>query len=167
MYIKLILGLLFSTYGLISQHSTARSTRPQVIGRWQLALLAGAAPVFGLLMAEGDPWQLATELIFALGFSLAMAERLKNSVERRRPYAVDSPNWLLTQDATRSFPSAHAALATAGLGYLAIRVPEFHWIAIGIMAFIGLTRIMDKMHHVSDVVVGHVIGCVALVFATA
>lgn len=165
MWIKLILGLFFSTYGLISQHGTARSTRSQVIGRWQLVLLAGVAPAFVLLAAEGNPWQLAAEFIFALGFSLAAAERLKNSIERLRPYAADMPTWSLTEDARRSFPSAHAALATAGLGYMAIRVPGFTWIAIALMGFIGLTRVLDKMHNVSDVVAGHIIGCVALVFA--
>ena len=79
------------------------------------------------------------------------------------------------RDAHDSFPSEHAALAFAGLGYLSLclgsRLARVHtpcagelWkhavalapalVAIGI----GISRLIDNKHHGSDVLVGALLG---------
>lgn len=167
MYTKLVLGLMFSVFGFISQHNTAQSRHPQTIDRLRLVLLAGVLPSLGLLWIFYDVPMLFfvkfSELVFALGFALFISEILKNSVIRIRPYAVelvDNRNiGELVPDTYRSFPSAHSALATAGLVYLAIHMPpKVNIIPILFAIGISFSRVIDNMHYVSDVVAGIGIG---------
>lgn len=163
MYTKLVLGLGFSAIGFISQHKTAKSRRPQIITRSRLVFLAGVLPMLGLAWVfYEEPYVLfekLVELMFALGFSLFTSETIKNAVVRMRPYALGQGQNELTPDAYRSFPSAHAALATAGLMYLVQYLPpELHLLPTSVALFICYTRVVDKMHYVSDVVVGSLIG---------
>lgn len=161
MYTKLVLGLGFSIIGFISQHKTAKSRRPQIITRSRLVFLAGVLPTLSLACVFYEQphvlLEKMVELMFALGFSLFTSEIIKNGVVRVRPYALGQNE--LTPDAYRSFPSAHAALAVAGLMYLVQYLPpELHLLPTLLVLFICYTRVADKMHYTSDVIVGSVIG---------
>lgn len=163
MYTKLVLGLGFSVVGFISQHKTAKSQRPQIITRSHLIFLAGILPTLGLVCVFYEEphvlFEKLVELMFALGFSLFTSETIKNAVVRIRPYAINHGQNELTPDAYRSFPSAHAALAVAGLIYMIFYLPpELYLFPILLALFVCYTRILDKMHYISDVAVGSAIG---------
>ncbi|QXT63130.1 phosphatase PAP2 family protein [Tessaracoccus palaemonis] len=117
--------------------------------------------------------RLAARLVTSSLLSLSIVTVLKVLVGRERP----STPWLgvLTSDA--SFPSGHAAAATVlACGLIALareaRWPprRSRWWAAAWMAFavlVGVARLLLRVHHLSDVVAGVLVGIFAHALAAA
>lgn len=93
---------------------------------------------------------------------------LKYLIQRDRPYAVHddiiarrtSDLELVQRPDPRSFPSGHAALATALATTLALEYPEPYVIIPGALwaGSVGLSRIWLGLHYPSDVLLGSLLG---------
>src|SRR4029079_7323059 len=59
-----------------------------------------------------------------------------------------------------AFPSGHASLAFATAAAVALWFPRWRWPAFIVAAVVGLERIAENAHHVSDVVAAAALGIV-------
>ncbi|MEZ5084568.1 MAG: phosphatase PAP2 family protein, partial [Bacteroidales bacterium] len=92
---------------------------------------------------------------------------IKHLAHRHRPYEDDPPNPYLwdgpypfTSDYT-SFPSGHTATAFAIASVLAFGYKDKPWIGISsytVASLVGLSRINDRKHWGSDVLIGAALG---------
>ena len=119
-------------------------------------------------------------LIQTLALTLLVTEALKVTVARPRPNFFSYCGYNTTtqkchgkqkhqRDARLSFPSGHSSNSfSSGTWlslFLSVIIPQcqiwwilLKFIPIGIATFVSATRIIDYMHHVSDVVGGALIG---------
>jgi membrane-associated phospholipid phosphatase len=81
-----------------------------------------------------------------------------------RPYWVDSRVKPLESEVSYGLPSGHAQSATAGWGYLAVRVNRWWmWLISGlVIAGVATARVALGMHFVGDVVGGVIAGLIVL-----
>lgn len=126
---------------------------------------------------------------FSVGFTILISTLLKRYVGRPRPdtqtlcggtgsfqdcIKVLSPE--LLQDQFYSFPSGHAAESMASAFYISLIINEllgngpawtvvFKFSPIFASLFIGVSRIVDRAHHVDDVVMGFIIGGVIAIYS--
>ncbi|KAF8652691.1 hypothetical protein AX16_004196 [Volvariella volvacea WC 439] len=144
----------------------------------------------------------ALGLILGLSVSGVITQFVKITVGRPRPDLVDrcrpppgtrDPEFGLSEwtictntdayilrDGFRSFPSGHASLSFAGLGFLAFYIAgKLHlfdrrgvagkaWLALGpfaAAALVAISRTMDYRHHWQDVLVGSLLGTVCSYFS--
>jgi hypothetical protein len=91
--------------------------------------------------------------------SLAVAEALKYSLRRERPY-LDNAAGSFFQTGGTSFPSDHAAVAWAIAGVVAHEYPGplTKVLAYGLAALVDYSRVRGQQHFPSDVLVGGLIG---------
>lgn len=117
----------------------------------------------------------------AMCLCLLITEALKVTVSRPRPNYYDycgyntelkkcTNNSKFKKDAKMSFPSGHSANAFCAGTWMFLFLNEFlqkrselwflllRMIPIFIAIFVSITRIIDNMHHVSDVVAGALLG---------
>jgi undecaprenyl-diphosphatase len=66
-----------------------------------------------------------------------------------------------------SFPSGHAAAATAVASTVAYAQPEAGMLALPLAAAVCASRVALKVHHVSDVLAGALLGLGGAVLATS
>ncbi|KAG2034196.1 phosphatidic acid phosphatase type 2/haloperoxidase [Suillus americanus] len=141
-------------------------------------------------------------LILSLSMTRAITQFVKVTVGRPRPDLISrcqpvtssaDPFWGLStadictqtvprilEDGWRSFPSGHASLSFAGLGFLAFYLAgKLHlfdtrghvskaWISIAPLVgamFVAISRTMDYRHHWQDVVVGSALGLLLAYFS--
>src|SRR5881628_518107 len=127
--------------------------------RW-LTHLGGARVTIGiglLLVAVGE--QLGLAALFALATSHLAVQVLKRAVARPRP--CDAHGRLLALidlPDPYSFPSGHAAAASAVGGTIAIAHPLLAPILLPLAALIATSRVTLRVHHASDVVAGVLLG---------
>lgn len=93
---------------------------------------------------------------------------LKRTVARVRP--VDAGGRPLADVAwpdPYSFPSGHAAAATAVTLTISLQVPTLAPALLPLGALVSLSRVHLKVHHLSDVVVGVALGTAGALLATS
>jgi membrane-associated phospholipid phosphatase len=118
--------------------------------------------VVGLMRAIGsvDRLQQALALSIALGFeSLIVNQGIKKLFKRERPTTSGDHRFDVRTPSTSSFPSGHASSAT----FAAIVLTSFTgfplvllWISIAVV--VALSRVVVRIHHLSDIVGGIVTG---------
>ncbi len=112
------------------------------IGEIGIPLAAG-----GISLYENDRTGLI-ELAETGALTLGATEALKYSINERRP-----------NGGTHSFPSAHAAVAFAGAGYLHARYGWQVGLPFEVLAtVVGFSRVHTRDHHWYDAVAGAAIG---------
>jgi undecaprenyl-diphosphatase len=137
--------------------------------RW-ITHLGGARVtiVTGLLLVVIGEQLLGLAALFALTTSHLAVQVLKRTVARGRP--CDATGRLLAEidlPDPFSFPSGHAAAATAMGGTIAIAHPSLAPVLVPLAALIAASRISLRVHHVLDVVVGALLGLAGAVGAAA
>jgi undecaprenyl-diphosphatase len=137
--------------------------------RW-LTHLGGARVTIGiglLLVAAGEQ-VLGLAALFALTSSHVAVQLLKRTVARARP--CDTNGRLLALIALPdpySFPSGHAAAASAMGGTIALAHPLLAPVLLPLAALIAVSRVRLRVHHVVDVIVGVLLGLAGAVGAAA
>ncbi len=120
--------------------------------------------VIGLLRAIGSMHRLhqAIALSLALGVeSLIVNQGIKKIFKRERPTPSGDHRFDVRTPSTSSFPSGHASSAT----FAAIVLTSFTgfplaivWVAIALV--VALSRVVVRIHHLSDIVGGIVTGAI-------
>ncbi len=135
--------------------------------RW-LTHLGGVRVTIGIglgLVAAGEPL-LALAALFALTTSHVAVQVLKRAVARPRPCDANGrPLALVDLPDPFSFPSGHAAAASAVGGKIAIAHPLLAPLVLPLAALIAASRVTLRVHHVGDVVGGAVLGLLGAVGA--
>ena len=128
--------------------------------RW-LTHLGGARVSIGIglgLVAIGEQ-MLGLAALFALTTSHLAVQVLKRAVARPRPCDANGrPLALIDLPDPFSFPSGHAAAATAVSGTVAIAHPLLAPVLLPLAAVIAVSRVRLRVHHTADVVAGAFLG---------
>jgi len=137
--------------------------------RW-LTHLGGARVTIGiglLLVAAGEQL-LGFAALFALTTSHLAVQLLKRAVARARPCdATGRLLALIDLPDPYSFPSGHAAAASAMGGTIALAHPLLAPVLLPLAALIAVSRVRLQVHHVGDVIAGMVLGLAGAVAAVA
>ena len=137
--------------------------------RW-LTHLGGARVTIGiglLLIAIGEQ-MLGLAALFALTTSHVTVQVLKRAVARPRPCDANGRLLaLIDLPDPYSFPSGHAAAASAVGGTVALAHPVLTPILLPVVALIAISRVSLRVHHVGDVVGGMVLGLAGAIGASA
>ncbi|HKW42197.1 MAG TPA: phosphatase PAP2 family protein [Gemmatimonadales bacterium] len=128
--------------------------------RW-LTHLGGARITLGIgvaLVALGEPRLGLTALLANAGSHL-LVQVLKRAVARARPCdAGGRPLALVDLPDAHSFPSGHAAAATAVAVTVALGHPVIAPVALPLAATVAYSRVALRVHHISDVLAGATLG---------
>jgi undecaprenyl-diphosphatase len=128
--------------------------------RW-LTHLGGARATIGiglLLVAAGERL-LGLAALCALTTSHLAVQVLKRAVARPRPCDANGRLLaLIDLPDPYSFPSGHAAAASAISGTIAIAHPLLAPIVLPLAAIIAASRVTLRVHHVGDVIAGVLLG---------
>jgi len=128
--------------------------------RW-LTHLGGARVTIGiglLFVAVGEQL-LGLAALFALTTSHVAVQVLKRAVARPRPCDANGrPLALIDLPDPFSFPSGHAAAATAIGGTVSIVHPLLAPILLPLAALIAASRVTLRVHHAGDVIAGMLLG---------
>ena len=120
----------------------------------------------GLLLVAAGEQLLGLAALFALTTSHLAVQLLKRVVARPRPCDANGrPLALIDLPDPFSFPSGHAAAACAVSGTIAIAHPLLAPILLPIAALIAASRVTLRVHHVSDVLAGGLLGLAGAVGA--
>ncbi len=137
--------------------------------RW-LTHLGGARVTIGiglLLVAAGEQL-LGFAALFALTTSHLAVQVLKRAVARARPCDANGQLLaLIDLPDPYSFPSGHAAAASAMGGTIALAHPLLAPLLLPLAALIAVSRVRLQVHHVGDVIAGMVLGLAGAVGAAA
>ena len=135
--------------------------------RW-LTHLGGARVTIGTglaLIALGDR-QLGLDVLIALSLSHIAVQVLKRAVARPRPCDANGrPLALVDLPDPFSFPSGHAAAATAVAGAVSVAHPSVAPALIPLAVLIAYSRVALRVHHVGDVVAGAALGAAGVAAA--
>ena len=137
--------------------------------RW-LTHLGGARVTIGAglsLIALGER-ELGLAVLIALTLSHIAVQILKRAVARPRPCDANGRP-LATVDLPDpfSFPSGHAAAATAVAGAISLAHPLAAPVLVPLAAAIAYSRVALRVHHLGDVLAGAVLGAAGVVAASA
>jgi undecaprenyl-diphosphatase len=137
--------------------------------RW-LTHLGGARVTIGTglaLIALGER-ELGLAVLMALTLSHVVVHVLKRAVARPRPCdAYGRPLALVELPDPFSFPSGHAAAATAVAGAVSLAHPIAAPALIPLAALVAYSRVALRVHHVGDVVAGIALGAAGVAAASA
>ena len=137
--------------------------------RW-LTHLGGARVTIGiglLLVAAGEQL-LGLAALFALTSSHLAVQVVKRAVARARPCdATGRLLALIDLPDPYSFPSGHAAAASAVGGTIALAHPLLTPVLLPLAALIAVSRVRLRVHHVGDVIAGVLLGLAGAVGAGA
>lgn len=137
--------------------------------RW-LTHLGGARVTIGvglLLIAAGEQL-LGLAALFALTTSHLAVQVLKRAVARPRPCDANGRLLaLIDLPDPYSFPSGHAAAASAVGGTIAIAHPLLAPVVLPLAALIAISRVSLRVHHVGDVIGGVILGLAGAIGAAA
>ena len=136
--------------------------------RW-LTHLGGARVTIGTglgLIAVGDR-NVGLAVLVALTLSHIAVQILKRAVARPRPCDANGrPLALVDLPDPFSFPSGHAAAATAVAGAVSLAHPLLAPLLIPVAALIAYSRVALRVHHVGDVVAGVALGVAGVAAAS-
>jgi undecaprenyl-diphosphatase len=128
--------------------------------RW-ITHLGGARATLAVglaLVALGEP-RLGLTALLANAGSHVFVQLLKRAVARARPCdAGGRPLALVDLPDPHSFPSGHAAAATAVAVTVALAHPTVAPIVLPVAALVSYSRVALRVHHVTDVVAGAALG---------
>ncbi len=138
--------------------------------RW-LTHLGGARATLGagvaLLPFGGATARLGLTVLVANVLSHAAVQALKRTVVRARPCdAVGHPRAVVDLPDPFSFPSGHAAAAMAVAASVALADPLLGPVVLPLAALVGYSRVRLRVHHVSDVLAGAVLGLAGAMVAS-
>jgi undecaprenyl-diphosphatase len=137
--------------------------------RW-LTHLGGARVTIGiglLLVAIGEQLVGLAALV-ALTMSHLAVQVLKRAVARPRPCDANGrPLALIDLPDPFSFPSGHAAAASAVGGTIALAHPLLAPVLLPLAAMIAASRVTLRVHHIGDVIAGAVLGLAGAAAAAA
>ncbi len=137
--------------------------------RW-LTHLGGARVTIGiglLLVALGEQL-LGLAALFALTTSHLAVQVLKRAVARPRPCDANGRLLaLIDLPDPYSFPSGHAAAASAVGGTIALAHPLLAPVLLLLAALIAVSRVRLRVHHMGDVIAGLVLGLAGAMGAAA
>jgi undecaprenyl-diphosphatase len=137
--------------------------------RW-LTHLGGVAATVGAalaLLALGDERAGAGALLANL-LSHLPVQALKRLVARPRPCDAEGrPLARVALPDPFSFPSGHAAAATAVAASVALAHPWPGALALPLAALVAVSRVTLRVHHVGDVAAGAALGLAGAIAATA
>jgi undecaprenyl-diphosphatase len=127
--------------------------------RW-LTHLGGAWATIGVgLGLIALDHRLGAAAVLANAASHALVQILKRTVARPRPCDANGrPLALVDPPDVHSFPSGHAAAATAVATTIAIAHPLLAPGALVLAALVSYSRVALRVHHVSDVLAGAALG---------
>lgn len=92
---------------------------------------------------------------------------LKRTVTRARPVdPLGQPLADIPWPDPYSFPSGHAAAATAVSVTISLRYPEVAVVVLPVGLLVALSRVTLRVHHLSDVFAGALLGLAGALFAT-
>ncbi len=131
-----------------------------------LGLLGDALPwiclsAFILLMGIfGKRRDIATWAVF-LCLSIAVSGAVVNLV--KFIFMRTRPNWhgAIPEGGSFSFPSGHAATIGAVAVVCVLRWPKSLPLALTLVALVALNRVVSQNHHITDVIVGAVVGMIS------
>lgn len=136
--------------------------------RW-ITHLGGARVTLGIgltLLALGEA-RLGLAALLANAGSHVLVQVLKRAVARARPCdALGRPLALVDLPDPHSFPSGHAAAATAVAVTLVLAHPLAAPVALPLAGLVAHSRVALRVHHVSDVVAGVLLGLGGAIAAT-
>ena len=136
--------------------------------RW-LTHLGGARVTIGTglgLIAVGDR-NVGLAVLVALTLSHIAVQILKRAVARPRPCDANGrPLALVDLPDPFSFPSGHAAAATAVAGAVSLAHPLAAPLLIPVAALSAYSRVALRVHHVGDVVAGVALGVAGVAAAS-
>jgi len=128
--------------------------------RW-LTHLGGARFTLGVglaLVAAGQP-RLGLAALLANTGSHLVVQILKRAVARVRPCdASGTPLALVDLPDPHSFPSGHAAAATAVAATVALAHPMIAPVVLPLAGLVAYSRVALRVHHLSDVLAGVALG---------
>jgi undecaprenyl-diphosphatase len=130
---------------------------------WRLIGVSVALLALGWSLSKARMVRAGTDTLIAHGLAALVSNGLKHLLGRPRPKFVHSGEWQLAPSWTSgldSFPSGHTTAAFAVATVLARRFPAFAPLALGIAAFVGLSRVLRGSHFPTDVFGGAVVGIV-------
>ena len=132
--------------------------------------LGGARATIGTglgLVAVGET-RLGTAVLLALTLSHIVVQVLKRAVARPRPCdAAGRPLALVALPDPFSFPSGHAAAATAVTATVALAHPALAPALLPVATLVAASRVTLRVHHVGDVVAGAALGLAGAIVAHA
>jgi len=121
---------------------------------------------FGLALVAAGEQLLGLAALFALTTSHLAVQVLKRAVARPRPCDANGrPLALIDLPDPFSFPSGHAAAASAIGGTIAIAHPVLAPVLLPLAALIAASRVTLRVHHVGDVIGGALLGLAGAVGA--
>jgi undecaprenyl-diphosphatase len=123
------------------------------LGGARFTLAVGVA-----LVAWGEPRVGLAALLGNAGSHL-LVQILKRAVARARPCdALGRPLALVDLPDPHSFPSGHAAAATAVSATITLAHPGAALLVLPLAALVAYSRVSLRVHHVSDVLAGALLG---------
>lgn len=152
------------------QRIAARRTPPWLDqGFRSITHLGGAAATIALgalLLIPDATRRLGIVALTANVLSHLTVQLVKRSVLRKRPgLADDGPVPLARIPDAYSFPSGHSAAAMAmALPFLTVGGP-LGLIAVGVALAVGASRVYLRVHYVTDVLAGQLLGAAGVVVA--
>jgi len=127
----------------------------------RLTHLGGARVTIGAslaLLAAGET-RLGGATLLANAVSHAFVQLLKRTVARPRPCGPDGrPLALVDLPDPFSFPSGHAAAATAVATSVALARPVAGLVLLPLAGLVAYSRVALRTHHASDVLAGALLG---------
>jgi membrane-associated phospholipid phosphatase len=135
-------------------------------GDWRFTLCVALA----LLAWHRDSWQPAGLLAITAATGGILYSLCKWFAGRRRPLVAIDPfafspfrnGWVgLFDEPNLSFPSGHTCLAFATAATLGICIPRWRWLFYALACVVGIERVAENAHYLTDVIAGAGIGVIA------
>jgi undecaprenyl-diphosphatase len=137
--------------------------------RWLTHLGSARVTIgIGLLLVAAGEQLLGLAALFALSTSHVAVQVLKRAVARPRPCDANGRLLALIElPDPFSFPSGHAAAATAMSTTVVFAHPWLAPILLPVAALTAISRVSLRVHHVGDVIGGVVLGLAGAIAAAA
>lgn len=130
------------------------------VGRAASPATLGLVALAGQGVSRGPEQRLWRQTTFALGTTLALTGLGKVLLGRERPPPEGGRlgGWGRTHRLDASFPSGHTAAAFTMAGVLSVHHPRQRSLWVGLATWVGLSRLVEREHFLSDVVAGAALG---------